>query len=269
MRKKAGYTQKALAEALHITDKAVSKWERGLSLPDTSLLPKLSLILDTDIEAIISKSIEEEDWVGLIALADCDFSQPVFDKPLISYLLSHYLLLGITEIYIVTSESNEVYIKTGNYDRLGLDIRFGKPIDRKAMIIDHPWFLFGSDLTQQFRGAMLSERDTKLIPDNQMPVVYFSRNINDYYLNKTMFADLASKRTLGRGMICFDLGRHESFRDAATFIKAYQTNSGLLIGSLEEIAFTRRIISKEELGEYCKIVPYGELLSRVGKPAVD
>ena len=37
-RKAFGMTQKDLAETLHITDKAVSKWERGLSYPDVTLL---------------------------------------------------------------------------------------------------------------------------------------------------------------------------------------------------------------------------------------
>ncbi|MBE6865446.1 MAG: helix-turn-helix transcriptional regulator [Ruminococcaceae bacterium] len=38
LRKEKGYTQKELAEKLHITDRAVSKWERGLSAPDLPML---------------------------------------------------------------------------------------------------------------------------------------------------------------------------------------------------------------------------------------
>lgn len=45
-RKKHGLSQKELAEKLNITDKAVSKWERGLSFPDISMLIPLSEILD-------------------------------------------------------------------------------------------------------------------------------------------------------------------------------------------------------------------------------
>ena len=37
-RKEKGYTQKELAAKLFISDKAVSKWERALSMPDISLL---------------------------------------------------------------------------------------------------------------------------------------------------------------------------------------------------------------------------------------
>ena len=52
LRKRAGYTQRELSELLDISDKAVSKWERGLSYPDISLLAKLSILLDTDIESL-------------------------------------------------------------------------------------------------------------------------------------------------------------------------------------------------------------------------
>ena len=44
-RKMANLTQEKLAKMLNVTDKAVSKWERGLSFPDTSLLCSLAVIL--------------------------------------------------------------------------------------------------------------------------------------------------------------------------------------------------------------------------------
>ncbi|MBR2895889.1 MAG: helix-turn-helix domain-containing protein, partial [Oscillospiraceae bacterium] len=36
-RREVGLTQRSLAEKLHVTDKAVSKWERGLCYPDVTL----------------------------------------------------------------------------------------------------------------------------------------------------------------------------------------------------------------------------------------
>lgn len=46
-RKEKGMTQKQLAESLHITDKAVSKWECGKNFPDLTLLESLAIALDT------------------------------------------------------------------------------------------------------------------------------------------------------------------------------------------------------------------------------
>lgn len=47
LRKEKGLTQKELAEKLFVSDKAVSKWERGQSLPDITLLNPLADILGT------------------------------------------------------------------------------------------------------------------------------------------------------------------------------------------------------------------------------
>lgn len=47
LRKEKGWTQRELADRLHVTDKAVSKWERGLNFPELSLLGPLSAVLGT------------------------------------------------------------------------------------------------------------------------------------------------------------------------------------------------------------------------------
>lgn len=52
-RKEKGYTQKELAARLFISDKAVSKWERGLSMPDISLLMPLAELLDVTVTELL------------------------------------------------------------------------------------------------------------------------------------------------------------------------------------------------------------------------
>ena len=60
-RKEKGLTQKELAEKLGVTDKAVSKWERGLGCPDVSILEILANELDTSIlEILKGRTIENE-----------------------------------------------------------------------------------------------------------------------------------------------------------------------------------------------------------------
>ena len=60
LRKEKGLTQDELGKKLFITDKAVSKWERGLSLPDITLLEKLAEELDTDIYTILQISKKKD-----------------------------------------------------------------------------------------------------------------------------------------------------------------------------------------------------------------
>lgn len=58
-RKENNLTQKALAEKLFISDKAVSKWERGLSLPDISLLIPLADILGITVTELLEGKLME------------------------------------------------------------------------------------------------------------------------------------------------------------------------------------------------------------------
>ena len=53
-------TQKELAEKLFVTDKAVSKWERGLSLPDISLLIPLAEILNISLYDLLKGGMINE-----------------------------------------------------------------------------------------------------------------------------------------------------------------------------------------------------------------
>lgn len=53
LRKEQGLTQKELAERLHVTDKAVSKWERALSLPDVALLSPLAEALGVTVAELL------------------------------------------------------------------------------------------------------------------------------------------------------------------------------------------------------------------------
>lgn len=238
LRIRAGYTQKTLSDALHVTDKAISKWERDICLPDVTILPKLALLLDIDVDLLISKSAEQEEWTGLIDIHGCDFSQSVFDKPLANYLLMHFLLVGITSIHVLSEKTNLVYLKE-HYTYLGFSFHGGIPKQERLMIINHPWFLFGSDLTQQFQGAMISGRNTKLVPDNQEPVVFFSQKGHTYFEGRELFVRTAAVRKLGRGMICFDMDKPNQVLNVEAFVQSYQDNSKLFIGDLDEIAVRR------------------------------
>ena len=59
LRRENGMTQKALADALHISDRTVSKWERGAGCPDVSLLGGLSAVLKVDMEKILKGDLEQ------------------------------------------------------------------------------------------------------------------------------------------------------------------------------------------------------------------
>lgn len=53
-RKELNMTQRQLAEELHVTDKAVSRWERGANYPDLNLIGQLALVLKIDVSDLLS-----------------------------------------------------------------------------------------------------------------------------------------------------------------------------------------------------------------------
>ena len=64
LRTERGMTQKQLADKMNISDKTVSKWERGLGCPDISLLSELSDLLEVDIGKLLSGDLAPNDFVG-------------------------------------------------------------------------------------------------------------------------------------------------------------------------------------------------------------
>ena len=60
LRKKKGMTQQELADKLHITDKAISKWERNLSYPDITSISKLADILGVESSYLIDICKKED-----------------------------------------------------------------------------------------------------------------------------------------------------------------------------------------------------------------
>lgn len=60
MRKAKGYTQEELAIKLNVVRQTVSKWEKGLSVPDADALCKIVDVLDTDVSTLLGEEIVEE-----------------------------------------------------------------------------------------------------------------------------------------------------------------------------------------------------------------
>ena len=89
-------------------------------------------------------------------------------------------------------------------------------------------------------------------------------DLNKMYLER---GDLRVK-TLGRGYSWLDTGTVDSLNDASEFVRVIQTQSGIEISALEEIAYRNGWISKEQLLESAKLYgksPYAKHLWRVAE----
>ena len=70
LRKNRGMTQAELGERMGVTFQAVSKWERGETLPDTAILPALAAGLETSVDFILSGGEPAVRYRGTIRLSD-------------------------------------------------------------------------------------------------------------------------------------------------------------------------------------------------------
>ena len=64
LRTQQGLTQRELAQRLTVSDKAVSKWERGQGCPDVSLLPSLAQTLGVEVEGLLAGELLENEQIG-------------------------------------------------------------------------------------------------------------------------------------------------------------------------------------------------------------
>ena len=87
-------------------------------------------------------------------------------------------------------------------------------------------------------------------------------SVNNEYLRRgTLHVE-----TLGRGFAWLDTGNHDSLLDAADFVAAFQKRQGLYISCIEEIAYRRGFINKEQLIELAQPLlktEYGQYLMEI------
>ena len=70
LRKNKGLTQSELGERVGVLFQAVSKWERGETLPDITVLPDLAKVLETSIDNILLGGDRQVEYKGKISVSD-------------------------------------------------------------------------------------------------------------------------------------------------------------------------------------------------------
>lgn len=64
LRKEKGFSQEELAAKLNVVRQTISKWEKGLSVPDAQLLISISEILETPVSVLLGETIESKECVS-------------------------------------------------------------------------------------------------------------------------------------------------------------------------------------------------------------
>lgn len=61
LRKKKGYSQETLAEQLHVVRQTISKWEKGISVPDAVMLDRMAELFEVPVSVLLGGGLEVEE----------------------------------------------------------------------------------------------------------------------------------------------------------------------------------------------------------------
>lgn len=113
LRKEKGMTQKQLADALFVSDKAVSRWETGRGFPEISILEKISDVLDVSVAELIkgeriSGSLSESEVKDVVDQST-DLARRYIDRNRIRFILSGLLAGMIILLMLVIHLNSPIY----------------------------------------------------------------------------------------------------------------------------------------------------------------
>jgi transcriptional regulator with XRE-family HTH domain len=151
-RKEKSLTQKELAKKLFLTDKAISKWERGLGCPDVSVLEDLSNILGVSILSILNgedTDLQEADTAVYKAVSYSKESGRNNFKNAVTNLL--FIIICFVTCFLIfanishimhLNKLNEVVI---NYSFVDDSIKLVEDIDKNIELINSKELIYSND----------------------------------------------------------------------------------------------------------------------------
>jgi len=198
-------------------------------------------------------------------------AEEFLDKDNVFYLLGDNIFFGHDLINILTQAKKDVELNSGAYvfgyyvsdpERFGI-VEFDesgkvisieeKPKKPKSNYAVVGMYFYDSDATEIAKTVKPSHRGELEIT-----------SVNEEYLKR---GNLKVKQ-LGRGFAWFDAGTHDSFLEAGEFVATIEKKTGLMIGCIEEIAYSNGWITKEELlrlAEPLKKTGYGKYLIKLAR----
>lgn len=116
MRKAKGYTQEELVIKLNVVRQTVSKWEKGLSVPDADVLCKIADVLDMDVSTLLGEEIVEETDKSAVAQQLAKISEQLAMKNqhskkiwkvvcIILFVILVFYILAIVVFSVIASEN--------------------------------------------------------------------------------------------------------------------------------------------------------------------
>jgi glucose-1-phosphate thymidylyltransferase len=217
---------------------------------------------------------------------------PVYDKPMIYYPLSTLMLAGIREILIISTPHDLPNFKKlfGDGSQFGLEFTYAEQPEPNGLA---QAFVIGEKFIGKDSVALVLDNNNKVISIEEkpekpkshfaVPGLYFYDNnvvriakdlkpsargeyeitdVNKAYLSKGKL----NVSIMDRGTAWLDTGTFDSLMQASQFVQVIEQRQGIKIACIEEIAYKKGFINKEELIRIAKPLMksgYGEYLMKV------
>ena len=212
LRKKKGLTQDELGNMLGISGKSVSKWERGLNMPDISLICKLSEVFDVDLNQLLNgedtiKSVvdlqNEENAVNTLKIKSDDKSSIKTKKKSKKILSFKIVIFLIIIVLFVIAFAFGFHNKGDSYAVESSTEGF--TVDGKLTIKDNGYVLYVSNISCLFEECLTETINT----------AQYSVAINNNVLFRSGILDYTSKKekiTLDDYLKNITIGVHDDYR---------------------------------------------------------
>ena len=247
--KKIGITQKELAKKLYITDKAVSKWERGDGLPDISIIQRLSKELNVSVIDILNgekvdKVLIEKDGIEKYVDKPINFiitkNKEMLNKIIVVCILVISLLfifLNIINVYKLNNKNHSMSYQSNNkwptyYQKLQKNINIinnnqGKYIESDYKIIKEKLNVFYESVNNSYMiKNITNSSDDMLYSLNELYIICGDIDFLNLYNTQKDIFEILEKYGINKKKM-----NHDAAEDAKilllskyAFIEKYSNN---------------------------------------------
>ena len=200
LRKRLGLTQSELGAKVGVGDRAVSKWERGITCPDISIINELSKVLGITSDELLSGELNSEHKA---------LSKPHFNK-LFLLLIPCFIIVIFSIVFLINKDKSYVYTLesvSSEYDVSGKvvfdknkttiiinKVTFNDKSVNKLMVKNYEYnLLYGSVLI--LRSGYISETDFALAP------ISLREYMNSFSINYTTIDKMSQEIMVSDGLV--------------------------------------------------------------------
>lgn len=105
LRKQKGMSQETMAQQLNVVRQTVSKWEKGLSVPDAEMLTRIAELFEVPVSTLLGDTVQEEKTANEVAMQLAILNEQLANRSRRNKRIFRWVVIGIVllpVLYVVT-----------------------------------------------------------------------------------------------------------------------------------------------------------------------